>query len=450
MSSSVQAVVSSNKSRIPPHQRGQELSSRLPAQLLRHILKFLPLREFMISQKTCKGFMWNIVDWTKQRNIFEAGSLFKFFHNKRGLSEDASIEEMRKIGGIDFVDLCGLRSTNLNPAQLNRLLDGENNGILSRVKMLALCHDVTGQDALTKTPLLGLTDLMLCGYDSGFPTKLLSACPSLTNLHVTGSICNEVELSKMCPSLRNLSVGECGSSLDSLRGYAQLTDISIGGIGEDGYEALKDFPALSSVTVKELFDGTCFTNAHLDQLVQIPHLSRLVIARHAMHYQKGMDNFGILARAAELSALELHGMDAQSRLSLIRTIPAQITDLTFLNCGLEDQDFAAIAGCTRLRRLAIRSRQDGGRYTDQGIAHLQSCRALVSLEFLHSSNGSFIQGGAAFTTRGMIDLVRELPVLQRLDLSECRLEALKTEEVEAAVLPARPGLHLIHKLYWTK
>src|ERR1700733_14940888 len=131
MSNSLQAVVSSSKSRIPPHQRKQGLTSRLPAALIRHILTFLPFREFMISQKTCKGFKWDILGWTKQRDIFQADSLFKFFQGKLGLPEEAAFAEMRKVRGLHVVDFCGLSST-----RLTQLLDQPNAPILSNIQTL--------------------------------------------------------------------------------------------------------------------------------------------------------------------------------------------------------------------------------------------------------------------------------------------------------------------------
>jgi hypothetical protein len=459
MSSSVQTVVSSgNKSRIPPHQRGQELSSRLPVAVIRHILTFLPFREFMIAQKTCKVFKCDVVTWTKTRGIFDSDCLSKFFLRKQGLSEEAAVVEMRKVAGCPVVDF-----ESLNTHRLTALLGGPNTPILSNVRTLRLHGLMVGSldklvnALLTQDSLKNLTSLDIPGeYDdirmrSALQLSLLPVCSSLSNLCFAGTPCYEAEkLSQMCPSLTELSIQMYTVRVLELLQFTQLTSLKLDGtLGDLGN--LKFLPRLSFLSLRERYEGHAVTDEGLEHLAQIPRLRHLVLGLRDQPDVEWANklNLGILARSAQLSVLEVHDLDKLRKPSLLNTLPPQITDLTLGDCGLVERDFAAIGRCIGLRRLAISTFHRAGEYTDRDIAHLKGCTALTALEFAHRP---FFMGGrgAEFTTQGMIGLVRELPVLQRLDLSECRLEALNTEEVEAAVLPARPALHLMHKLYWTK
>lgn len=451
MSSSVPAVVSSNKSRIPPHQRGQELTSRLPVAVIRHILTFLPFREFMITQKTCKPFKWDVITWTKTRGVFESGCLFKFFQRKKGLSDDAAFVEMRKIARCPVVDF-----RNLSSDRLVALLNEPNSPILSNVRTLRLCDLVLGNPVelanalLPQDSLKNLTSLHIpgeyLGTRSGVQFSLLPVCSSLTNLCFSGAPCYEADkLSKMCPDLRELSIQAHSTGVSKLLQFTQLTSLELDGT-VDYLDNLNSLPRLSSLILRERYDGTAVRDGSLEHLAQTPCLRHLTLALREHDYGGVNElNLGILAPSAQLRVLEVHNLDKLRKPSLLATLPHQVTDLRLSDCELVDRDFAAIGRCIGLRRLAISTFQGQGEYTDLGIAQLRGCTALTALEF---ANRSFPMGGrgAAFTTEGLRRLLGELPALRQLALGNCLIEAFDTAPIERDF----PKIDVIHPQYWLK
>ena len=440
------------KSNIPPHShRGKKFTDRIPAPVLRLILTFLPFREFMICQKTCKDLQIDILTWTKQRSVFDADCLFKFFQGKRGLEREGAVAEMAKIGGVmQKIDFTGMQGE-----ELTQLLQA-NEGILSRVENLSLYKLPEADHLLNRLAPKYFSELRTLRYQySDFHCRLSKDlpqfAPKLTTIHAVGALAvSAEELSKICPCLTNLDVRD-GVQIGELSSFPQLTSLEIGETSKSFCELFKEAPHLRSLYVREVWDGSCLMEEGLNHLAQIPQLQSLTILqrRHSYEPATPLKNLRALERARHFTTLAMIQMELGTKSALLNTLPRNILDLRLERCKLVNEDFAAIARLPKLRSLTVKSESDPEEYTDEGIAHLRGCKAtLTALEFSHRPG--FQGGGAAFTTQGMIGLVRELSALRTLDLSECRLGSLDTEAIEQGVRLTNPNLALIHKTYWKK
>jgi hypothetical protein len=250
-----------------------------------------------------------------------------------------------------------------------------------------------------------------------------------------------IEAASRVPTLRELSVSECGTSdagVRLLQTMPQLTHLTLNE-GRLTDAAITSIARLTRLRHLDLSShvGTIsygrmrFSPGALRQLAKLRELEELQLAGQS----PSPDLF--LARFPKLTSLSVGDVDdlAAARMARYRSL----RQLGLLDSGITDEGLKSIATLTHLRRLSLRSTV----ITDAGIAHLRNLPHLEHLELRATRvgdetlghlaeigtltrldlHGSGLPGailGRRFTAEGLRHL-RRLPRLRTLWLTNLRL-----------------------------
>lgn len=493
MTSQVKIVAPANAA--TPADRSKSPITKLPHNLMAYLFTFLPAKEVLRGKLVCKGFSPGITRWQRQlrqveMNLFDRymkakqqvpGSEVLEYKQNKAQERALAIQELKKMSRT--LTLLPLGNDKCDGWKMNDLLsffstphDEAGEALFEPLfpsvteLNLSLGHfDDTepkqpwvrqpGTRGLVRGPIappladkalvlkmlksIGshcpqLTRLVIQDADESEPLDvLLENCSNVTSLTLQNCDLHSEEFAKKLPKLREvrfINNSPKASAVVACSKVSQLKELDVFGEDSFGKDSIDDqtlqlFAGHRSLQIVRLSSCRVITNASLVSLAQIPNLTTLDL---------------VVEQIKDLTALK--GARCLTHLKLycdscILTFPhlATLQTLKLRWDQLSEKDLSILSSCRELRHLEL----DGygtHKLTDQGLAYLAPCKALVSLKLVIGERG-------AVTTKAVIKLAEALPNLRELEITPHRfhrlIATLDLNQVEKALEKSCPELTVV-------
>lgn len=179
------------------------------------------------------------------------------------------------------------------------------------------------------------------------------------------------------------------------------------------------------------------TNVGLLPMLSLPNLETLELGLFDKNIF--LENLDKIKKLRKLNLTKFSNTD--TILNIMVQNQSSLRELSLHYCfGLGDEGCKAIAQFTELQYLSLGLNFNEYiskiNISDEGLKALKQCKHLKKLAIY---GDEYFKG---ITTKGVIDLIQELPLLTELDLTRCEISGINVKEIKETLKKACPSLYV--------